>query len=168
MSGQQDQVPQRDLIDRVADILQQWNRATLLMHNTGMKKLPSIAVEGLRAGSYWANQDNIRDYYAESVTDEGDQCVSVHVLLEDFDPDQLSPDYPGLEEPLTYSLNMSEEEVWHGWEGSDKTWEDSLDVIGSCRYEAAIPADRLVVELPDGKLLLASDFPVLNYAPGRP
>lgn len=109
-------------------------------HVTSQAALPSIATEGLRAGSYWTTDETVRDYYMETIKDEGQEPV---VLL--AKPDHLQafspePDRPGLQEPITCALGMTEEEIWEGWEASGQTWEDCVKLIGSFRLKDPVPA----------------------------
>lgn len=43
----------------------------LLYHATRGDFLASIAGDGLRSGSYWAADEDLLDYYVETVEDEG-------------------------------------------------------------------------------------------------
>ena len=114
---------------------------------TAKKNLVSICAEGLRAGVYLVHVDrpDIRDYYAETVSDEGELPVTIEVLPAALDAQHLEPDLNGIEEPLTYTLRMSEEEVWEAWERTDKSWTSSVELIGTARYMAAVPAHQLLV-----------------------
>lgn len=110
-----------------------------LYHVAPAEQAESIAREGIRPVSYWAI-GSVHDYYVEEVSESGEAKI-YRVPLTDFDASLLEPDYPGLEEPLTYTLKMSEEEVWEEWESSEQTWRDCLDIIGSVRYRGSIVSE---------------------------
>lgn len=129
-----------------------------LFHATSRKNLKSIAENGLNKNSYWADDPDVVDYYKETITDEREVPVVLFIDSHVLESDQLEPDYPGIEEPLTYTLGMSEDEVSAKWENTDQTWEDCLDLIGSCRYKEAIPAEKIMVL--DGEDLI----PIQEYA----
>jgi hypothetical protein len=80
----------------------------------------------------------VAEYYVSVCDDEGDAGVMLAAALSDFDESLLEPDFPGLEEPVTYSLGKRDEEIWTEWEASGKTWRDSLRIIGSVRYRGLI------------------------------
>ena len=58
----------------------------------------------------------------------------------------IEPDFPGIQEPLTYILKSSEEQIWEMWEESNKTWKDSLKIVGSLRITKTIPFSVLTIE----------------------
>lgn len=95
----------------------------------------SIQKDGIRPVSYWSCREEIANYYAETIKDDGDTPVTYEVALSKLDPTLIEPDYEGIEEPLTHTLKMSEDEVWDEWSGSDQTWQDCLEIIGSIRYQ---------------------------------
>lgn len=127
----------------------------MLRHATSAANLASIQAEGLRARSYWAATDEVLDYYAETITDEGDDVVvlaiGLHELLEFAKARglQLEPDHPGIEEPITSAVGKSEGQIHEAWYASPRTWRDSLSIIGSLRFAGAIPATILYVENDD-------------------
>jgi len=124
----------------------------LLYHATKRENPPSIAEAGLRAGSYWAADENLLDYYVETIEEEGDEAV---VLVLDLQPlaeyllsrgVALEPDSPGIEEPITGALGRSEHEIWRAWANSCETWEDSLRIISSVRCPSVVPPEYLRVQ----------------------
>lgn len=124
---------------------------TTLYHATSREKADLILSEGMRAGSYWA-EDDIAAYYAETVEDEGEEPVILTVQVEDLlalSPEAMSPDLNGIDEPLTFTLRATEDEVRERWDASDRSWEASLEIIRSVRFHAPIPADLICEEKPD-------------------
>ena len=118
-------------------ILKEWMKEDFdgsLYHVTPRSNLSSIQANGIKPISYWAT-GTICDYYREDIEDNGDEPIVFEVSLNKFDPTLLEPDFPGLEEPLTYTIHASEEEIWEAWEATNKSWEACLDLIGSVRYK---------------------------------
>lgn len=139
---------------------------THLTHVTSEDALSAICKEGLRAGSYWSVLAPLTDYYAQTVKDGGRVPVVMRVAADRLLPEHRQPDKPGLEEPITTVLRAcadacTEEEIWALWEGSSKTAQDSIDIVGSLRYAVSVPAEHLEVRAPDG-----SWVPLLT--PSRP
>lgn len=121
---------------------------TIAWHVSCQRHLDNIRTEGLKEMSYWATDERVRDYYIETVQDEGERPLVIAVpleVLETYDPE---PDHPGLEEPLTYTLGMGEEEVWDEWEDTDKSWQACVELIGSFRLKSSIPANVIDHHLP--------------------
>lgn len=113
-----------------------------LYHATSTKNLENILTEGyITHNSYWANNVELAGYYMETIEDEGEQPVLL--LIKTNDTDVFSPDIPGIEEPITTVVGLSDNEVWESWEESSKTWEDSLEIIGSVIINNVLTADRL-------------------------
>lgn len=111
-----------------------------LLHTTSTDILERLANDGFTGISYWARPGAVSDYYAETVQDEDKQPATVRLplsVLAAFGPE---PDRPGLEEPLTHPLNMTEEEVWEQWEETGQTWQECLELIESIRVRQPIPA----------------------------
>ncbi len=134
-----------------------------LLHTTSVDVMTPVANQGLLEMSYWARPGAISDYYAETVVDEDKQPVTLRLPLSVLIAFQPEPDYPGLEEPLTYTLGMSEDEVWEQWGQTENTWQECLYLIDSIRVRAAIPADILIEHNP--KL---NDFIRLAVASAKP
>jgi hypothetical protein len=99
--------------------------------------------------TYWGTAD-IAAYYAETIRDEGKRPVFVIAKICAFDQAQLEPDMPGIEEPLTFTLKMSEEEVWDAWKATDGSWQASLNLIGSVAYRGALAKRGLMIAYEDG------------------
>ena len=53
------------------------------------------------------------------ISDNGCQAVVLTVNLSDLDAAQLQPDYPGLEEPITTVVGMSESDINREWAEAD-------------------------------------------------
>jgi hypothetical protein len=83
------------------------------------------------------------------VEDEDMVPVVLCLPLEQLSCYLPEPDHPGLDEPLTHTLGMKENEVWEQWEDSQKTWQECVEIIGSLRCRSPIPADILRQFNPD-------------------
>lgn len=121
---------------------------TTAWHVTCRKHLDGIRQDGLKERSYWATDERVRDYYVETIQDEGEHPLVIGVpmeVLERYDPE---PDHPGLEEPLTHTLKMGEDEIWEEWEQTDQSWQACVDLIGSFRLKSSIPAEIIGQHLP--------------------
>ena len=120
----------------------------MFLHVTARENLASILANGLRPGAYLVIGDRteISDYYAETVTDEGKAPVVIEVDAANLPPENFAPDFNGIEEPLTHTLQMTEDDVREAWAGSGGTWHDSIELIGTCRYMSVIPAACLQVQ----------------------
>jgi hypothetical protein len=143
---------------------------TILYHATDIAKLNAIALEGMRPRSYWTNDVDVLNYYEETVADEGKKPVALVINIVVLDAEHLQPDLPGVEEPLTFTLGMSEDEVNAAWDASDKTWGASLNLIKTLRYNAVIEAERIMVMDAAGVMYRLSDYiarmvPVLDSQP---
>lgn len=142
---------------------------TILYHITDSKNLDGILAEGLRANSYWTDSLDLSDYYAETVRDEGGIPITLSIELDNLNLDaaSLEPDYPGIEEPITTVIGMSEDEVLEAWGKSDQTWQDSLSIIGSLRCRQAITHDVLVAITEDDETLRLDEFIQRRASPSR-
>ena len=115
-------------------------------HGTSTALLREIKRVGLKAPVYLGSEP-IADYYAEeAVESHGGKPVVLRISPEALNPDRLTPDHNGIEEPLTYTLGMSEDEVWEEWDDSDGTWEVSWEIIESVKYTERIPPTAIEVE----------------------
>jgi hypothetical protein len=132
--------------------------AIVLFHATAEKNLQSIAENGLRLRTYFTCDDDICDYYAETLREEGDACVILAVDLADLDPASLSPDFPGIEEPITTCLDIGEEDVAIQWEESSQQWRDSLVIVKTLRCESVIPAASIRVVDDAGEHHLLTEY----------
>lgn len=95
--------------------------------------------------SYWASDEDIHEYYLDTIREDGYEPVSIVIDISAMDSSLIEPDYPGIEEPLTYTLKTSEDTVWEKWENSSKTWRDSIEIIGSIRFCGLIHPDLITV-----------------------
>lgn len=126
-----------------------------LYHATAAEKLDSIRDSGLNPLSYWTTCEAIARYYLETVEDEKLSPVLLTINLSLLDKSALEPDYPGIEEPISTVLQLSEGDVMALWEQSPQDWRASLEVVRSLRYRARIPATMLQLELGASTKLLA-------------
>jgi hypothetical protein len=106
-------------------------------------RLDQIIQEGITDISYWGN-DEVAEYYLEDIQDNEEDGVILRYPLASLNPDLIEPDFPGIEEPLTHTLKMSEEEIWDKWKNGTQTWIDCLDLIGSIRYRGVIKPDEII------------------------
>lgn len=120
-----------------------------LFHATAEENLASIRQSGLSPVSYWTACDDIAAYYRETIADEGKTPVLLAIDLSLLDKSVLEPDHPGIDEPITTVLGLSEEEVRQSWADSTQDWRASLEVVRSMRYRACIPATLLQLEVGD-------------------
>lgn len=114
-----------------------------LVHITSMRNLKQIQRQGLRGISYWAMEGEVSEYYKETVEDDGDVPLIVRMPLAVLEKYGIEPDFPGLEEPLTHTLGMKDEQVWEEWERCGQTWQDCLELIQSVRVREDIPESVL-------------------------
>lgn len=137
---------------------------TRLFHVTSKAKLPLIAQDGMWLGSYWSDNLALAGYYAETVEDEGEDPVVLETTLgelQKISSEALSPDLPGIAEPITTIVGRLEDAIHEGWENGDKSWQASLKLIGSLQFNAPIPPsalrqnDRLLTELEDRGLYIS-------------
>lgn len=121
---------------------------TTLYHVTTQESLPAIAQDGLRKLSYWASESAVVDYYCKVVRDDGGTPVVLELPLEVLVAFSPEPDRPGLEEPISCAIGMGEDEVWEAWEATKQDWQACLELIGSLRCAAPIPAETLQAHNP--------------------
>ena len=126
-------------------------RPLVLYHGTSMAHWEDISRRGLCAPNwlYLTDSPAVAEYYAEEATEEdGEDYLFLRVEIPDHLRGALEPDYPGIEEPLTFALRTTESAVRAAWEGSSQTWEDSLRIIRSARLRlggGCFPAVRVAV-----------------------
>lgn len=123
--------------DRIRNILIEMVDQTVLYHVTPAQNVEKIQREGVQPTSYWSIGDLV-EYYSETVHDEGFEPAVFVVSLSELDASLIEPDYPGIEEPITTAIGKSEQTVWTEWEASTKSWEVSLNLIGSIRYKGVV------------------------------
>jgi hypothetical protein len=98
---------------------------------------------GIPVGTtFWAVLP-IADYYAETVEDDGDDPAILKIRFDALSPDMMGPDMPGIEEPINTVLSSTDSLVYEAWCEGRGGWRDSLDLIGSVRYDGAIPASAI-------------------------
>lgn len=134
----------------------------LLFHATSWNRLASIAANGLNPGSYWSCDWALYAYYQQTVEDKGREPLGLVVGLDKLNPDEIRPDLPGIEEPVSLVLGLSKNDVRERWENSGKTWRDSIELIGSVRYRATVAASRLRVMVDDETYVPLLEY-VANY-----
>lgn len=123
-----------------------------IYHATDRGNLASIAVEGLRSGSYWTILDGLSSYYAEDIEDNDGVSVILEISLErllelaERGEITIEPDHPGIAEPISTVIGKSEDEVIEAWGASDGSWQDSLRIIGSFRVSGVIPPGLVLVD----------------------
>ena len=104
-----------------------------LFHGTSAKAWAHIQRRGL-CGRVYLGSRRVATYFAEEAAEDDD---SSEVLLAVRVPTApLEPDWPGLEEPITYTLQTREEAIAAAWAASRQTWRDSLRIIESVRLYA--------------------------------
>lgn len=118
----------------------------IIYHATHEDNLSSIKKQGIYPISYWAIREDIHEYYLETIADENKNPITISMDLRSVPESAIEPDFPGIQEPLTYTLKSSEEEIWEMWEKSNKTWQDSLEIVGSIRITKTIPPNMLTIE----------------------
>lgn len=123
----------------------------LLHHATTLDAIEDIRANGLHPGAYFVHEDwdNVIEYYESTVEDEGKTPVRLTIDSTLLEQDAFVPDRNGIDEPLTYTLGMTEKEVMDKWEESGQTWQDCIELIGTCRYSKAI--DPLLITFPNLK-----------------
>ncbi len=109
-----------------------------LYHGTSDLHRQDILENGIQAPSYWGTVEIAQYYAEEAVAEKGGNPLIVKVPLSEFDQSLLKPDQNSIEEPLTYTLRKTEDEVWEEWEESDGTWQDSLEIVESVIYDSIV------------------------------
>ena len=102
-------------------------------HACSKDKAVKILESGFNPGSYFGSYE-IAEYYTEDIRDNGEDAIILEVSLADLDLSALRPDQNGIDEPLTYTLRKTEEDIWHEWEASDQSAEASIRIIQSFVY----------------------------------
>jgi hypothetical protein len=118
-----------------------------IYHATSLSNLENIQEKGfIYPGSYWTINEDIHEYYLETICDEGEIPVSLFLLMEQLKFEHMSPDINGIEEPLTYTLKKSEEDVWDRWNRSKQDTQSSIKIIGSFIYNNSINVELCEIE----------------------
>jgi hypothetical protein len=115
-----------------------------LYHATSQRNYAKIATEGLLPGAYLGTEE-IADYYAETIADEGEKPIILKLRLADIEHLDLDADHNGIAEPICYTLQKSEEDILAAWEACEGGWKDSFEIIQSLRCMSAIPAEHLMI-----------------------
>jgi hypothetical protein len=129
------------------------------VHVTARRHLASIVANGLRPGSYFSHADQVavRENLVANLVEAGDEPVFLSVDPSALDVRELAADVEAIEHPFPSVLaQMSQEELRDRWDGCGQTWRDSVELVGTCRHMAAIPARFLSV---DGVPLAAEATP---------
>lgn len=118
-------------------------RMRTLYHATTADSADAILRDGLRAGAYLTDREDVAAYYADGIREEGAVAVilevDLDVLLAAVSPGSLIPDRPSIDEPLTFTLGKSDAEILCSWERSNGTWQECLEIVGSIEVTAPIP-----------------------------
>ncbi len=123
-----------------------------LVHVTALAHLKSIAETGLRERAYFIDAkhddaESLIEYYSETIRDEGEEPILLIVSETVMDQKHMDADMPGIDEPITTALNLSEDEIQEEWADSDQSASASREIIGSMRYLATIPPSEIKVAL---------------------
>jgi 8-oxo-dGTP pyrophosphatase MutT (NUDIX family)/GNAT superfamily N-acetyltransferase len=119
-----------------------------LYHGTSETVAEKIMLEGvMEAGSYWGTERIAETYAQEAVDAELDyeaeaELAIIRVPISRFNKASLKPDENSVAEPLTYTLKRKEEDLYAEWEQAQGTWQDSLRIYESVRYDAPIQVTR--------------------------
>ncbi len=117
-----------------------------LYHGTSDVHKEAILQSGVQSPSHWGTYQ-VAEYYADVATDiDGGNKMIIHKKLSDFDQSLLKPDQNSIEEPLTYTLRKTEDEVWEEWEESDGTWQASLSIVESVVYQGEMSINSEEIE----------------------
>lgn len=117
-------------------------------HATTVENLELIKKSGkVNPNSYFGIEE-ISEYYAETIEDDGLTSVVLKIPASCFDTKSIEVDWPGISEPVTYStLGIKEDDVHDMWEASNKSPQACLEIIGSFRYAQSIPfSDSFITE----------------------
>jgi hypothetical protein len=121
-----------------------------LYHATSAINIEAVMTDGLRKGAYLTNSPEQAEYYAETIADEGQTPVIIELELSDLlsavGDDHIFPDHASIAEPITSTLELTEDEVHEAWSEAEGTWRDSLEIVSCIRVEASIPARILHCE----------------------
>lgn len=114
---------------------------------TSLENYESMEVSNtIKPLSYWSNNDYITDYYIESYEDDEEEIVLLRIPRSKLLQYQPEPDYPSIEEPLSNTLNTTDEDIHERWANSKQDVDASIDIVGSLRARVDIPLDNVSVE----------------------
>lgn len=115
---------------------------TKLYHGTTAARSESIVTNGLpleEGGvSYWGSQ-RIAEWYATYVADEeGSTPVVIEKEITEFNETLFVADENSIKWPMVFTLDTTEEEVSAAYEGSDKSWQSTYDIVESVIYTGTV------------------------------
>lgn len=117
-----------------------------------------VFLDHLKENGFWKNTHfgsyRIADFFANNPSDEiygrgsgTEDPIIIEIPFHMFNKNRFKIDYNMLEEPLTYTLGISEEEVSKLWYDSEQDVQASLDILESAIYEDELPwSDNFQVE----------------------
>lgn len=124
----------------------------LFKHVTSSTNIRSIMKSGLNAHTCFSGNDELSDYYAETIEDEDAIPVTLVVEVASLDKNLLLPDINGIEEPIMTIVRgisncRDEEALYDAWMDSTQDWVASLNLIGSIVYGGTV--DPLLIQVLD-------------------
>lgn len=119
-----------------------------LYHGTTDKHLDNILENGLE--NFYLGSYEVAVYYSEVVVDEdGGEPIVIAIPMDNLDKSKIKIDYPSIEEPLTFTLGESEDDLYELWETSNKTWIDCLNIYQSALYEGSVEISETNISYPN-------------------
>ena len=122
---------------------------TTLYHATSADNARPIQLNGLKAGAFLTDREDVADYYAEGIAEDGGTpvilTIELDMLLDAVGETNLHPDNPSIAEPLSCTLGRSEAEIQDDWANAEGTWQECLELVGSIRVAVPIPASIISV-----------------------
>jgi len=115
-----------------------------LHHGTQIISLEHIKEHGFHKDTYFGSY-RIADYYAgnppDNVYGRGGEAepVIISIPIKYFNKRFFTVDYNSVDEPLSYTLERSEDDIWDDWNNSDKNVQASLDILESIIYTKELP-----------------------------
>lgn len=107
--------------------------AQQLFHGSSARNRSAILDEGVTAPSYWGTEDEARGY-------AGGLLLAVDI--EEFDPDAIAPNDLLIEQLREQD---PEDEGIAEWDSSAGSWQDSLRIFGSVRYDLTLRIDEQAI-----------------------
>ena len=114
-----------------------------LYHGTYQEAIDKMLVSGrvssggiVKPPSFWGTE-RIAEYYAEVVSDyEGSlEPRLIRVPLSRFNKAGFKVDRPSVQEPISWALEETEDDLARHWQASRKTWRDCLVIFESVKYD---------------------------------
>lgn len=129
-------------------------------HATARKNLSSIAQCGLQPGTYLATDLRLAQFYAGTISSEGEAPCILEMGSESVKPHYMSPDLYGLSDPImSFILDLhegqvidSEKWVHDQWKASNKSALSCIAIIGSLKADCSIAPSHINV-IDEGPLL---------------